>query len=78
MKYLMKNAQCKKCLNKFNEKDIYTIQQFQYKEQPKYKWTLNFFNGLKISEWDSFCENCIRSYSKELDNAWNNQKDEVL
>ena len=50
-----KNSECKKCLNKFYEKEIYTIQQFQYKEQPKYKWTLNFFKKLGINEWDSFC-----------------------
>ena len=73
-----KNAQCKKCLNKFYQKEIYTIQQFQYKEHPKYNWILKFFNELQINEWDSFCENCIRKYSKEVDDAWNNQKDQVL
>ena len=73
-----KNTQCKKCLNKFYQKEIYTIQQFQYKEQPKYKWTLNFFSNLEINEWDSFCENCIKEYSNKLDNAWNNQKDQVI
>ena len=74
----IKNAQCKKCLNKFYQKEIYTIQQFQYKEQPKYKWTLNFFSNLEINEWDSFCENCITEYSKEVDDVWNSQKDQVL
>ena len=73
-----KNAQCKECLNKFYQKEIYTIQQFQYKEEPKYKWTLEFFKKLKIDEWDSFCGKCITIYSKELDNAWNNQKSQVL
>jgi hypothetical protein len=73
-----KNAQCKKCLNKFYEKEIYTIQQFQYKKQPKYKWTLKFFNELQIDEWDSFCEECIMMYSKKLDEAWQNQKSQVL
>ena len=73
-----KNAQCKKCLNKFYEKEIYTIQQFQYKKQPKYKWTLKFFNELQIDEWDSFCEKCIMMYSKKLDDAWQNQKSQVL
>ena len=73
-----KNVQCKKCLNKFYQKEIYTIQQFQYKEQPNYKWTLVFFKKLEITERDSFCENCIREYSKKLDNVWNSQKDQVL
>jgi hypothetical protein len=73
-----KNVQCKKCLNKFYQKEIYTIQQFQYKKQPKYKWTLKFFNELQIDEWDSFCEECIMMYSKKLDDAWQNQKSQVL
>jgi hypothetical protein len=73
-----KNVQCKKCLNKFHQKQIYTIQQFQYKKQPKYEWTLKFFNQLQIDEWDSFCEECIMMYSKKLDNAWQNQKSQVL
>ncbi|MBT3956127.1 MAG: hypothetical protein HOE93_02295 [Nitrosopumilus sp.] len=72
-----KNAQCKKCLNKFYQKDIYTIQQFQYKKEPKYKWSVNFFKKLEIGEWDSFCEECITDYSKKLDNAWNNQKTNI-
>lgn len=46
----MKNAQCKKCLNKFNEKDIYTVQQFQYRKEPPYEWTLKFFRDLEIGE----------------------------
>tara|TARA_B110000196_G_scaffold69267_1_gene58927 strand:- start:112 stop:345 length:234 start_codon:yes stop_codon:yes gene_type:complete len=73
-----KNAQCKRCLNKFYQKEIYTIQQFQYKEQPKYKWVLIFFKKLGINEWDSFCEKCIMIHSKELDNAWNSQKSQGL
>ena len=73
-----KNAQCKKCLKKFYQKEIYTIQQFQYKKQPKYEWTLKFFNQLQIDEWDSFCEECIMMYSKKLDDAWQNQKSQVL
>ena len=73
-----KNVQCKKCLNKFYQKEIYTIQQFQYKDQPKYKWTLNFFKKLGINEWDSFCEKCIILHSKELDNAWKDNKSQVL
>ena len=73
-----KNVQCKKCLNKFYQKEIYTIQQFQYKKQPKYEWTLKFFNQLQIDEWDSFCEKCIMMYSKKLDDAWQNQKSQVL
>ena len=44
-----KNAKCNKCLKKFYQKDIYTIQQFQYKKEPNYQWTLKFFNKLKIN-----------------------------
>ncbi len=72
MKYQMKNAQCKKCLNKFNEKDIYTIQQFQYRKEPPYAWTIEFFRRLKVDEWDSFCEKCIMDYSKNSFEAWKN------
>jgi len=68
----MKNAQCKKCLNKFNEKEIYTIQQFQYRKIPPYEWTREFFRSLAIGEWDSFCEKCITEYSKISNQAWEN------
>ena len=70
----MRNAQCKKCLNKFNEKDIYTIQQFQYRKEPTYKWSLGYFKKLEISEWDSFCEKCIMNYSKKSQEDWNSSK----
>ena len=70
----MKNAQCKKCLKKFFEKDIYTIQQFQYRKKPTYKWSLEFFKKLGISEWDSFCEKCITDYSKESEDVWEKSK----
>ncbi len=68
----MKNAQCKKCLNKFHEKDIYTIQQFQYRKEPTYNWSLEFFKKIGIDEWDSFCEECIMFYSKKSNNIWKN------
>lgn len=68
----MKNAQCKKCLNKFNEKDIYTIQQFQYRKEPSYEWTREFFSDLEIGEWDSFCEKCMTEYSMMSKNSWKN------
>lgn len=68
----MKNAQCKKCLNKFNEKNIYTIQQFQYRKEPPYTWTVNFFKNLEVDEWDSFCEKCIMKYSKKSFEVWKN------
>ena len=73
-----KNAKCNKCLKKFYQKDIYTIKQFQYKKEPNYQWTLKFFNKLKIGEWDSFCEKCLKEYSDQLDKAWNSQKSQVL
>jgi len=66
----MKIAQCKRCLNKFHKKDIYTIQQFQYRMLPTYKWSLEFFEKLDISEWDSFCEECIMIYSKKSKDTW--------
>lgn len=66
----MKNAQCKRCLKKFQEKEIYTIQQFQYRKIPSYDWTKEFFNVLKIGEWDSFCEECMKYYSEISNNAW--------
>lgn len=70
----MKNAQCKKCLNKFYEKEIYTIQQFQYREEPNYKWSLEFFKKLNIDEWDSFCEKCLMEYSEKSKKTWNESK----
>ena len=70
----MKNAECKKCLNKFYEKEIYTIQQFQYREKPTYKWSLNFFKKLGIGEWDSFCEKCLKEYLKKSYDEWNESK----
>jgi hypothetical protein len=70
----MKNAQCKKCLNKFLKKNIYTIQQFQYRKNPSYKWSLNYFKKLEIDEWDSFCEKCIMDYSKESQKVWDKVK----
>jgi len=70
----MKNAQCKKCLNKFSEKNIYTIQQFQYRKEPTYQWSLEFFGKLGINEWDSFCEKCIMIYSKKSNDIWEKSK----
>lgn len=66
----MKDAQCKRCLKKFNQKDIYTIQQFQYRKEPTYKWSLEFFKKLDIDEWDSFCEECLLLYSQESSKSW--------
>jgi len=70
----MKNAQCKKCLNKFYEKEIYTIQQFQYRKEPSYEWSIRFFEKLGINEWDSFCEKCMVLYSKESEKKWEESK----
>jgi len=60
----MKNAECTRCHKKFNEKDIYTIQQFQYRKTPPYQWTLEFFLAQNIGEWDSFCETCLLHYKQ--------------
>ena len=70
----MKNAQCKKCLNRFHQKDIYTIQQFQYRKLPSYKWSVKYFEKLGITEWDSLCEACVTDYSKESEKKWNESK----
>jgi hypothetical protein len=70
----MKNAQCKKCMNKFYEKEIYTIQQFQYRKQPSYEWSVKFFGKLGISEWDSFCEKCMSHYSEKSEREWKETK----
>ena len=70
----MKNVQCKKCLKKCHQKEIFTIQQFQYRKIPTYKWSLDFFKKLKINEWDSFCENCMRWYSKNSKAEWEKLK----
>lgn len=66
----MKNAQCKRCLKKFKEKEIYTIQQFQYRQSPSYMWTKEFFDVLKVGEWDSFCEDCMHYYGEISYNVW--------
>lgn len=66
----MKNAQCHRCLNKFKEKDVYTIQQFQYRTSPTYDWTKEFFDLLKIGEWDSFCEDCMHYYGDISKAVW--------
>ena len=70
----MKNAQCKKCLNKFYEKEIYTIQQFQYRKEPPYQWSVKYFQSQGITEWDSFCEQCMAVYSKESSEEWEKSK----
>ena len=66
----MRNAQCKQCQNKFHEKEIYTIQQFQYRKEPSYEWSKKFFEEAGISEWDSFCEECMANHGKESMKAW--------
>ena len=65
-----KNAQCKRCRDKFMEKEIYTIQQFQYRKSPTYNWTKEFFAALGIGEWDSFCEDCMLYHGKTSHDAW--------
>lgn len=66
----MKNAQCKKCMKNFQEKEIFTIQQFQYRKEPPYKWSVEYFQKLDIDEWTSFCENCLKDYAQESVQAW--------
>ncbi|MFQ5782460.1 MAG: hypothetical protein ACE5GR_05340 [Nitrosopumilus sp.] len=57
-------------MNKFSKKEIYTIQQFQYRKEPPYKWSLEFFVKQGIGEWDSFCEECIKFYSTKSKGMW--------
>ncbi|MFM7862485.1 MAG: hypothetical protein ACKO7Y_07105 [Candidatus Nitrosotenuis sp.] len=62
----MKNkAECSRCHGFFQIKEIYTIQQFQYRQEPPYSWCLDYFAKSKISEWDSFCQSCIILHQKE-------------
>lgn len=51
-------------MKKFHKKEIYTIQQFQYRKTPPYQWTIDFFKSQDIDEWDSFCEGCIMYLKK--------------
>ncbi len=66
-----KSAQCIRCNKKFQEKGIYTIQQFQYRKEPNYQFTRKFLHILKIGEWDSLCEKCMKYYAEISANAWN-------
>lgn len=66
----MKDVKCKRCSRLFEKKDIYTIQQFQYRKDPTYLWTIDFFKQRGIGEWDSFCEDCIMYYGKASADSW--------
>lgn len=66
----MKNTNCTRCHNKFKQKDIYTIQQFQYRQKPDYNWTIKFLQELRVDEWDSLCEQCTKYYAKISEEAW--------
>jgi hypothetical protein len=61
---MKKLAKCIRCGGMFALKDIYTIQQFQYRKEPPYKWCVDYFAKQNIGEWDSFCEACIIHYQK--------------
>ena len=54
--------------------DFLRRQQFQYREEPTYKWSLGYFKKLEIGEWDSFCEKCLMEYSKKSSEIWNESK----
>lgn len=54
----------------FKEKEIYTIQQFQYRKIPTYRWSLDYFEKIGIGEWDSLCEKCINELGKKSLNFW--------
>ena len=65
-----KDVQCTRYYKKFQEKEIYTIQQFQYRKEPNYQWTRKFLHTLKIGEWDSLCEKCMKYYAEISAKAW--------
>ena len=69
----MKNTQCKRCGKKFREKDIYTIQQLQYRQNPSYEWSKEFLSA-EVGEWDSLCEICAKHYADISLNAWQKKK----
>ena len=69
----MKNVHCTRCTRKCHEKDIYTIQQLQYRKDPSYGWSVEFLQS-KVSEWDSLCEDCVRHYANISFNAWQKRK----
>lgn len=74
----MKKATCKSCKKKFQIKEIYTIQQFQYRKEPTYKWSLEFMGKLGIGEWDSLCESCVKAFAKKSIESWKNLKKENI
>ena len=74
----MKKAYCKNCKKKFQIKEIYTIQQFQYRKEPNYKWSLEFMNKLGIGEWDSLCESCVTVFAKKSLDSWKNLEKESI
>lgn len=67
----MKDAQCSRCKKLFEKKNIYTIQQFQYREKPDYESTKKFLNTLGVGEWDSLCEECMKYYAKKSSDSLN-------
>ena len=69
----MKNAKCAKCARLFHEKDIYTIQQLQYRKEPDYEWSKTFLKS-QVGEWDSLCEECVKYYSNLSLKEWLKQK----
>ena len=71
----MKNAKCNKCLKNFHEKEIFTIQQFQYRKEPPYEWSKKYFQTLDIDEWTSFCENCLKEYADQSNKVWMSDKE---
>lgn len=64
-------------MKKFREKEIYTIQQYQYKEKIPYEWVLKYFKKLSVGEWDSFCDNYLTIHDKELVRAWRNENNQT-
>ena len=64
---------CTRCQKSFLEKDIYTIQQFQYRKKPSYEWSLKYFEKLNIDEWTSFCQDCMLILKEKSHDSYLNE-----
>ena len=74
----MKKPSCKSCKKIIQIKEVYTIQQFQYRKDPTYQWSLEFMKKIGIGEWDSLCESCVLTFAKKSLNYWKNSKKEII
>ena len=47
---------------------------FKYRKEPPYQWSIEYFQNQGITEWDSFCEECMGTYAKESIKVWKKSK----